>query len=220
MEYHQVGGHLSRDLYLLGLQFCIHAEQQIMGVTVVTCERKTHKEIKEQGNIQLRVHHILRVNSLVNVRTCALFFSGDDDGGASGLPVLLQCHVQTEQVLGILRGWKLLTNHQQLRQQSLFLSVRVSIHVRYMNVHMKLSDLKRFIPYIQMSTTRHILHSTQGSIHTRMSLNYDTQTHKSTYLFTQTKCQNIKLLLQQLSDHRFGGQKFFRNTKFVVSNFR
>lgn len=37
------------------------------------------------------------------VCTCALLFSGDDDGGASSLPVLLQRHVQTKQVLGVLK---------------------------------------------------------------------------------------------------------------------
>lgn len=41
------------------------------------------------------------------VCTCTLLFSGDDDGGASSLPILLQRHIQTEQVLSILgRGKK------------------------------------------------------------------------------------------------------------------
>lgn len=34
--------------------------------------------------------------------TRGLLFSGDDDGGASRFPVLLQGHVQAEQVLGVL----------------------------------------------------------------------------------------------------------------------
>lgn len=42
----------------------------------------------------------------IHKRVCtrALLFSGDDDGGASSLPVLLQRHVQTEQVLGVLKS--------------------------------------------------------------------------------------------------------------------
>lgn len=34
--------------------------------------------------------------------TGRLLFSGDDDGSAGGLSVLLQGHVQAEQVLGVL----------------------------------------------------------------------------------------------------------------------
>ena len=34
--------------------------------------------------------------------TCRLLFPGDDDGGPGGFSVLLQGHVQAEQVLGIL----------------------------------------------------------------------------------------------------------------------
>lgn len=38
------------------------------------------------------------------VCTCTLLFSGDDDSGARCLPVLLQRHIQAEQVLCILEG--------------------------------------------------------------------------------------------------------------------
>lgn len=37
MEDHEIGGHLSRDLNLLGLQLSVHAEQHVVGVTVVPC---------------------------------------------------------------------------------------------------------------------------------------------------------------------------------------
>lgn len=42
VEDHQVGGHLSGDFNLLGLQLSVHAEQHIVGVPVVSWEEK-HK---------------------------------------------------------------------------------------------------------------------------------------------------------------------------------
>lgn len=46
MEDHQISGHLGRDFNLLGLQLCVHAEQYIMGVTVVPCGRNMQKPTK------------------------------------------------------------------------------------------------------------------------------------------------------------------------------
>lgn len=37
VEDHQISGHLSRDFNLLGLQLRVHAEQNVMGVPVVSC---------------------------------------------------------------------------------------------------------------------------------------------------------------------------------------
>ena len=44
MKDHQIGGHLRRDLDLLGLQLRVHAEQHVMGVTVVPCTSNTHTQ--------------------------------------------------------------------------------------------------------------------------------------------------------------------------------
>ena len=40
VENHEVGGHLTGDLDMVGLQFLVHAEQHIMGIAVVACQRK------------------------------------------------------------------------------------------------------------------------------------------------------------------------------------
>lgn len=36
VQDHQVSGHFCRNLYLVGLQLCVHAEQHVVGATVVT----------------------------------------------------------------------------------------------------------------------------------------------------------------------------------------
>lgn len=46
VEDHQISGHLSRDFNLLGLQLRVHAEQYVMGITVVPCGRHMQKQTK------------------------------------------------------------------------------------------------------------------------------------------------------------------------------
>lgn len=58
---------------------------------------------------------VQRYEIYMNVCTCALLFSGDDDGGTSSLAVLLQGHIQTKKVLCILYGG----NKYQLNTKSL-----------------------------------------------------------------------------------------------------
>lgn len=41
---HQIGGHLSRDLNLLGLQLCVHAEQHVMGISIIPCRSNKNKK--------------------------------------------------------------------------------------------------------------------------------------------------------------------------------
>lgn len=48
MEDHQVGGHLSGDFNLLRLQLRVHAEQHVMGITVVPCRSNMQKQTQSE----------------------------------------------------------------------------------------------------------------------------------------------------------------------------
>lgn len=52
VEDHQIGGHLSRDFNLLGLQLRVHAEQHVMGITVVPCSNNMQKANKKNRKLQ------------------------------------------------------------------------------------------------------------------------------------------------------------------------